>query len=83
MGDNPYTDRMNEIARLRTQIRLIQRQIGDEITKAWRLSPVQSLEVFAQNLGMEVEEVRKILEAKGIFVRIQPTIPGVEGEPTG
>jgi len=63
---NPYTDRMDAIARLRMQKAAIEAQIGDEIAKAWRLAPVQNFAVFAQNLGLSEVEVQGILEARGI-----------------
>lgn len=75
---NPYTDRMNEIARLRNRKMIVESQMGDEIAKAWRLSPTSNLETFAQTLGMEVSEVQEILRARGIVVRTQPTAPGAE-----
>ncbi len=70
---NPYTDRMNAIARLRVQREAIENQINDEIAKAWRLSPAPNLEIFAQNLNLGQEDVRLILESKGIVVRTQVT----------
>lgn len=70
---NPYTDRMNAIARLRVQRAAIENQINDEIAKAWRLSPSPNLEIFSQNLNMDPESVRLILESKGIVMRTQVT----------
>ena len=75
---NPYTDRMNEITRLRAQWALIERAIGDEVAKAWRLSPISNLEVFADSLQMEPESVRQILQDRGIIVRSQTPIPESE-----
>lgn len=57
---------MNAIARLRVQKIAVEQQIGDEIAKAWRLAPVQDLTAFAQNLGLTEDEVRSVLEARGI-----------------
>lgn len=71
--NNPYTDRMTAIARLRVQRLAVENQINDEIAKAWRLSPSPNLAVFAQNLGMDSESVRLILESKGIVMRTQVT----------
>ncbi len=70
---NPYTDRMTEIARLRNQRRVIENQIEVEIAKAWRLSPVNSLEVFAQTLGMTPEDLQAVLEKHGIVTRTRVT----------
>lgn len=75
---NPYSDRMGEIARLRNQRRIVENQIGDEIAKAYRLSPSNNVESFAQTLGMELEDVVAILTARGIRVRVQTPIPGAE-----
>lgn len=75
---NPYTDRLNEITRLRAQRDTIDRQIQDEIAKAWRLSPTQNLEAFAATIELEAEAVRQILADRGIVVRLQPTLPGLE-----
>ena len=66
---NPYTDRMNEIARLRIQALVIERAIGDEIAKAWRLSPISNLKVFSANVGLTPVQVKKILGDRGIVVR--------------
>lgn len=74
-SSNPYTDRMNEIARLRNQALIIQNQIGDEIAKAWRLAPVNNMEVFASNLGMTQDDVQAILESRGIVQRTQVVPP--------
>lgn len=68
---NPYSDRMSEIARLRTQRMVIDLQIRNEIAKAWRLAPAGNLETFSQALGLPVEDVREILGAQGIVVRTQ------------
>lgn len=63
-------DRMNAIARLRTQEIAIKAQIGDEIAKAWRLSSnAVDLDSFASNLGMLVDDVRQVLWDRGIRVR--------------
>jgi hypothetical protein len=71
--NTPYTDRMNAIARLRMQRAAVESQINDEIAKAWRLSPSNNVETFAQTLGLLPEDVRLILESKGIVVRTQVT----------
>lgn len=57
---------MNAIARLRVQKIAVEKQIGDEMAKAWRLAPVQNLAVFAQNLGITEAEVQAVLEERGI-----------------
>lgn len=67
--NTPYTDRMNAIARLRMQRTAVESQINDEIAKAWRLSPSNNLDAFAQTLGLAPEDVRLILESKGIVTR--------------
>jgi hypothetical protein len=70
VSGNPYMDRMNAIARLRTEKLLIENQIGDEIAKAWRLSSnAVDLDTFASNLGMLVDDVRQTLWDRGIQVR--------------
>ncbi len=69
-SSNPYMDRMNAIARLRTEKLKIEAQIGDEIAKAWRLSSdAVDLDTFASNLGMIVDDVRQTLWDRGIRVR--------------
>lgn len=66
-------DRMNAIARLRTEKLRVEAQIGDEIAKAWRLSSnAVDLDTFAANLGMLVDEVRQVLWDRGIRVRVEP-----------
>lgn len=75
---NPYSDRMGEIARLRNMRRVVENQIGDEIAKAYRLSPSNNVESFAQTLGMELDDVVSILITRGIQVRIQPPIPAAD-----
>lgn len=69
--NNPYSDRMMEIARLRNQRMVIDSQIDDEIAKAWRLAPVNNLTVFAFNLGIGEDELRRVLESRGIIVRVE------------
>lgn len=63
---NPYTDRMDAIARLRVQKAHIEQQMGDEIAKAWRLMVPQNLETFAATLNMTQADVLDLLAARGI-----------------
>jgi hypothetical protein len=72
MSNNPYTDRMNAIAALRTQKLKLDAQINDEITRAWRLAPTKNLKTFASSLGMTQASVQAVLAAKGINATIVP-----------
>jgi hypothetical protein len=72
MSNNPYTDRMNAIAALRTQKLKLDAQINDEITRAWRLAPAKNLKTFAASLGMTQASVQAVLAAKGINATIVP-----------
>lgn len=60
---------MTAVARLRSQIMTMENQMGDEIAKAWRLAPTTNMAVFAATLGMTEQDVRLLLEARGIFQR--------------
>jgi hypothetical protein len=69
---NPYTERMDAIAKLRTQKLQIDAQINEEIAKAWRLAPSKNLKTFASSLGMTQAAVQAVLAARGIRSSIVP-----------
>lgn len=72
MTQNPFTERMDAIARLRSDRLLVDAQINDEITRAWRLMEPKNLKSFAATLGMPQADVKAVLASRGINVDVVP-----------